>query len=62
MGGQCPGAPELKAPPQRETKKKMKNKKEKKKNKEKEEKKKRERNFSNTRMGAPTRYIPMSLK
>ena len=62
MGGQCPGAPELKGPPRerdkKKKKKKMKNRKEKKKEKE---EKKREQNFSNTRMGAPTRYIPMSL-
>ena len=58
MGGQCPGAPELKGP-LRERDNKMKNRKEN--QKEKEEKKRREQNFSNNQTGALTQYIPMSL-
>ena len=71
MGGQCPGAPELKGPPrekerERERERNKKENEEKKKEneekkKENEEKKKRERNFLNTWTGALIRYIPMSL-
>ena len=61
MGGQCPVTQELKGPPRervtKNKKKKMKNRKE---GRKKEEKKK-ENKTSNTRTGASTRCIPMSL-
>ena len=61
MGGQCPGAPELKGPLKERDKKKKKRKMKNIKEKKKEKGEKRDRNFSNIRPGAPSRYIPMSL-
>ena len=53
MGGQCPGAPELKGAPEREEKKLIKNRREKIKRKKKEKKEKEEKKRENQTFQTP---------
>ena len=64
LGGQCPGAPELKGAPREKKEKKKKKRKEKKKEKRKRKeikKRTKERSFSNLPRQGPHRYIPRSI-